>query len=73
MKELSAREARNHFSEIIHRAAFGKERLVVTKHGKGVAAIIPIEDLQALEEAAFEKAIELGNQKYGAMLKRLAE
>lgn len=73
MSEVPSKEARNQFSELINRVAFGKERVVVTKHGKGIAAIIPIEDLRALEEATFQRALELGHEKYGHMLKRLAE
>ena len=49
MTKLSAAEARNEFSEILNRAAFGKERIVLTRRGKDLAAIVPIEDLELLE------------------------
>jgi antitoxin (DNA-binding transcriptional repressor) of toxin-antitoxin stability system len=29
--------------------AFGRERVVLTRHGKRVAAVVPIEDLELLE------------------------
>ena len=46
----STKEARGRLSEIINRAAFGKERIVLTRHGKSVAAVVPIEDLELLEK-----------------------
>jgi prevent-host-death family protein len=49
MDAVSTAEARKNLSEILSRAAYGKERVVVTRHGKGIAAIVPLEDLDALE------------------------
>ena len=43
-------EAREQFATIINRVAFGGERVRLTRHGKAVAAVIPIEDLDLLEE-----------------------
>jgi len=42
--------ARQQFSEIVNRAAFGKERVVLTRRGKALAAVVPVEDVQRLEE-----------------------
>ena len=55
----SAAVARDNLAEIINRAAFGKERVVLSRHGKAVAAVVPLEDLEmleALEDAADLKA-----------------
>ncbi len=49
MAKVSAAEARNEFSDIINRASFGKERIVLTRRGKELAAVVPIEDLELLE------------------------
>jgi len=49
MAELSVAEAREQFSEAINRAAYGKERIFITRRGKRVVAIVPIEDVEALE------------------------
>jgi prevent-host-death family protein len=49
MAEISTTEAREEFSEIVNRAAYGKERVVLTRHGKRLAAVVPVEDLEALE------------------------
>lgn len=46
---LSTVEARDRLSEVINRAAFGKERVVLTRRGKPLVALVPIEDVEALE------------------------
>lgn len=50
MTKISTAEARNDFAEVINRTSFGKERFVLTRRGKDLVAIVPIEDLQLLEE-----------------------
>lgn len=50
MAEFSTSEARGQLSVILNRAAFGKERVVLTRHGKPLAAVVPVEDLGLLEE-----------------------
>jgi prevent-host-death family protein len=49
MTKISTAEARNEFSEILNRASFGKERIVLTRRGKDLAAVVPMEDLELLE------------------------
>ena len=49
-KNLSVKEAREQLATIINRAAFTKERIILTRHGKSVAAVVPIEDLELLEQ-----------------------
>ncbi len=48
--ETSFAEAHAQFSEMFDRAADDKERIVVTRHGKRVVAIVPIEDVEAIED-----------------------
>lgn len=50
--EITSEEGKQRFGEYIARAGFGDERIVVTKHGKPVAAIIGMKDLAALEAVA---------------------
>lgn len=50
MAMMTTVEAREHFSELINRTAYGKERVVLTRRGKNLVAIVPLEDLQMLEE-----------------------
>ena len=54
MAERGISEARESFSTTVNRVAFGGERVVLTRHGRRVAAVVPIEDLdliEALEDA----------------------
>jgi prevent-host-death family protein len=44
MKHVTTAETRKNMSELINRAAYGGERFVVTRHGKELVAIVPLED-----------------------------
>ncbi|MCH7531184.1 MAG: type II toxin-antitoxin system prevent-host-death family antitoxin [Gemmatimonadetes bacterium] len=35
--------------QLLNRAAYGKERFVVTRHGKGLVAIVPLEEVTLLD------------------------
>jgi len=50
MGTLSIGEAREQFADLVSKAAFGKERFIITKHGRERVAVIPIEDLRTLEQ-----------------------
>jgi prevent-host-death family protein len=47
MRRMSAGDVRERFSEIVNEAAFADKRTVITRHGKEVAAIVPIGDLSS--------------------------
>jgi prevent-host-death family protein len=47
---LTASEARQNFSDILNRAAYGGERVIVHRGKKPVAAVVPMEDLEMLEQ-----------------------
>lgn len=49
MSNISTKEAREQLSTVISRAAFTKERVILTRHGKAIAAVVPIEDVELLE------------------------
>lgn len=57
MGQVNTIDARAQFSEIINRAAFGKERMILTRRGKEIVAVVPIEDVKLLE--ALEDKIDL--------------
>ena len=64
MSVVTTVKARESFSEVINRSAFGKERIVLTRRGKEIAAVVPVEDLKLLEKLetrldldAIEKAL----------------
>lgn len=46
---MTAAEARENFSDVLNRVAFGQERILVTRHGKGLAVIVSVDDLEQLE------------------------
>lgn len=48
--KLTASEVRQNFSDILNRAAFGRERVLVHRGKKPIAAIMPVEDYDFLEE-----------------------
>ena len=50
MLERSASDARQNFSEIINQVAYGGERVVIQRHGKELAAVIPISDIALLRD-----------------------
>lgn len=50
MGRFSTVEAREQLSTIINRAAFGKERIVLTRRGQELVAVVPIEDLELLRK-----------------------
>lgn len=65
MKQVSTAETRKHMSELLNRAAYGGERFVVTRHGKELAAIVPLDEVTLLDRLRsllarkeFEAAVE---------------
>ncbi len=50
MTKISTLEARKNLAEVINSAQYGKERIILTRHGKEVAGIISIDDLNLLEK-----------------------
>lgn len=50
--EITSDEGKQRFGEYLARAGFGNARIVVTRHGKPIAAIVGLRDLAALQGAA---------------------
>lgn len=49
MTRMGVSDARDHLSEVVDRARYTQERVVLTKRGREVGAIISIDDLNLLE------------------------
>ena len=49
MSHLTAAKARDNFSEVLSSVAYSKERIVLTRRGKNLVAVIPMEDLDLIE------------------------
>lgn len=64
MIHISSVEARRRFGEVVNRAAFDDKRIILTRRGKAVAAIVPIEDVEWLEELeAIQDRIDIEDAK----------
>ena len=50
MTHLPTSKARDHLAEILNKVAFGAERIILSRRGKDLAAVIPIADLKLLEK-----------------------
>ncbi|MDI3388015.1 type II toxin-antitoxin system Phd/YefM family antitoxin [Streptomyces sp. B-S-A8] len=58
--EIPVTQARAELADLINRVVYGGERVVVTRHGKPLVALVSAEDLrrlEALSEAAEEPVI----------------
>jgi prevent-host-death family protein len=49
MRRCNMAEMRKNLSEVVSRAAFGGERIIIGRRERDLAAIVPIEDLELLE------------------------
>jgi prevent-host-death family protein len=50
MGRVTTTKAREEFADTLNRVAFGGERVVLHRHGKDLAAMVPVKDLKLLEE-----------------------
>jgi prevent-host-death family protein len=81
MATVTVADAKNHFSDLLRRAEYGGERVIVERHGKPVAVIVSTDDLKRLEaledvadvrdaEAALKEAAEHGTIPLDAVLRK---
>lgn len=54
--EIPVTQARAELAELINRVVYGGERVVVTRHGKPLVALVSAADLERLEAAASQAA-----------------
>ena len=52
---LTISKARVEFPDVVNRAAYGKERTIVSRRGEDLAALISMEDLRLLERLTREE------------------
>jgi prevent-host-death family protein len=48
--EVPVTQARTEFADLVNRVVYGGERIVVTRHGKAIVALVPAADLDRLEQ-----------------------
>ena len=58
MTRINTGSAKQSLAETLRRVASKRERVIVSSHGKDVAAIVPLEDLAALEEMEDRRDLE---------------
>jgi prevent-host-death family protein len=46
---MTTAQARQNLSDVLNRTAYGKQRVVLTRRGRPVAAVVPMEDLATIE------------------------
>ena len=63
MSSYSSGKIRENFAELLNQVAYGKERVVVTRRGKQIAALIPMDDLKLLE--IMENKIDIEDARKG--------
>ncbi len=61
MKSLDASQLRQEIADALNTVAFGGERIVIKRHGKRVAVLVPVDDLELLE--AMEDRVDLALAK----------
>jgi prevent-host-death family protein len=49
MTSVTAKQLKDHPTDVLGRVQCGNERVAVTRYGKEVAAVVPIEDARLLE------------------------
>ncbi|MGE3954248.1 MAG: type II toxin-antitoxin system Phd/YefM family antitoxin [Parachlamydiales bacterium] len=57
-KHISSSDMRECFPELADEVRFNKDRIIVTRRGKNLVAIVPIEDLETLEAAEDRRDLE---------------
>jgi prevent-host-death family protein len=57
MSDYPITTAREQFADLLNRVAYGHERVRIVRRGRGLAAVVPIEDLALIE--ALEDELDL--------------
>ncbi|MHB1846430.1 MAG: type II toxin-antitoxin system prevent-host-death family antitoxin [Deltaproteobacteria bacterium] len=67
-REIAASKAREQLGELLNLAAFGKVRVVLTRRGRKLAALIPIADLELFErlEEAYQDQLAAQHAEHAA-------
>lgn len=53
--EIPVTQARDELADLINRVAYGHERIILTRHSKPVACLVPPEDLAQIEQREQER------------------
>jgi len=73
LARLNVSKAREEFPDVVNRAAYGKKNTIISRRGKDLAGVIPIEDLRLLERLAQEEIDRIDIADARAALKEAKE
>ena len=54
--EIPVTQARAEFADLVNRVVYGGERVIVTRHGKPIVALVPAADLEKLDAVEEQEA-----------------
>lgn len=57
VRKINSAKARRSFATLLNETGFGHDRTVITRKGKAIAAMVPLEDLEAIQELENKKDI----------------
>jgi len=57
VKTVNSAKARKSFSDLLNESGFGGKRIVVTRKGKAVAAMVSIKDLEVIQALEDQKDV----------------
>lgn len=63
MSLVPVSKARQDMKDLVNRVAYGKERIYLTSHDKKMVAIVPIEDVEALEAMETAEDIRVAEER----------
>lgn len=63
MELLSLSKARNEMKDLINRVSYGKERICLTHHGKKMVVVVPVEDIDYLENIENSEDIRIAESR----------
>lgn len=66
-RTVSISDAKSHLSELVGRMMYAGDHVIVERHGKAVAAMIPIEDYMEFEKNKRERQQAAQDQRQGVM------
>ena len=73
--EIAIKDFRDDMADPINRAAYGGERVILTRRGEGVAALVSMDDLALLEDlenaADIKAALKARKETGGVPLERV--
>ena len=62
-REVPVTQARADLAELVSRVGYSGERILLTRHGKALAALVPVSDLEELERPPAEIGFSIAPQR----------